>query len=79
VYILYIDLLGYKNGKPRLLTLDTNFNDTFGLIHPDYREEAIPLQPNSDSVLWIYLASPVEVAVSKPARFVEVDKTDIYS
>jgi len=68
----------YENGKSRTsLVLDTNFNVELGLIHPDYRENAIPLQEKPDSPLWLYLASPVDLAVSKIARFADVDKQDI--
>jgi hypothetical protein len=65
------------NGRPYLLTWDSKFNDAFTLIHPDYRDDAIVLQEKADSPLWIYLASPVDVAVSKVSRFVGIDKADI--
>jgi hypothetical protein len=65
------------NGRPYLLTWDGNFNDAFTLIHPDYREDAIVFQKKPDSPLWIYLASPVDLAVSKVSRFVDIDKADI--
>lgn len=67
-----------ESGNPRTpLALDTNFNVNLGLIHPDYCDDAIPLQQKPDSPIWLYLASPVDLAVSKIARFAEVDKQDI--
>ncbi|OAD20381.1 hypothetical protein THIOM_003923, partial [Candidatus Thiomargarita nelsonii] len=65
------------NGRAYLLAWDDKFNDAFTLIHPDYREDAIVFQKKPDSPLWIYLASPVDVAVSKVSRFVDIDKADI--
>jgi chromosome segregation and condensation protein ScpB len=66
-----------ENGRAYLLAWDGKFNDAFMLIHPDYREDAIVFQEKPDSPLWIYLASPVDVAVSKVSRFVDIDKADI--
>jgi hypothetical protein len=43
-----------EDGNPkRSLVLDTNFNVNMGLIHPDYQEDAIVLQPKLDSPLWV--------------------------
>lgn len=66
-----------ENKNNSVFTLDTNFNVNFGLIHPDYHDDAIALQQKPDSPLWLYVASPIDLAVSKVARFADVDKKDI--
>jgi hypothetical protein len=78
-------VLSWLNGKVLVFSFQRNplplratIKDCpYSLIRFFYREDAIPLRQSSESPLWIYLASPVDVAVSKVARFVEVDQSDI--
>jgi hypothetical protein len=73
IVITYAD----EPGKLYYLALDTHFNDTLGLFHPDYRQAAIPLQLQQDSPLWLYVASPLDLAVSKTGRWADIDRTDV--
>jgi hypothetical protein len=66
-----------ESGSQETVTFDANYNVTLGLMHPDYHESAHPLQILANSPLWIYVASPLDLAISKVARFQEVDKQDI--
>lgn len=60
-----------------ILALDTNFNTGLVVLHPDYKADAIPLKCPPDSPLWVYVVAPVDLAVSKIKRFVEIDREDI--
>jgi len=71
----YIDAMG----TPRLLYFDRQYNDTFGLLHEDANDDSISIRldgvdPNK---LDVRLLSPLDVAVSKLARFEDHDRTDI--
>lgn len=73
--VTYRDADGYA----RALFLDPNYNDTFALMHEDARDDSLPLElPGIDAeVLDIRLLSPLDLAVSKIARFSEQDREDI--
>ena len=55
-------------GAPQLLYLDTNYNPMFGLLHEDYQQDAIEVDMG---------LAPVDLAVSKLARFAPNDQEDI--
>lgn len=71
----YIDAMG----TPRLLYFDRQYNDTFGLLHEDANEDSVPIRLNGVDTgkLDVRLLSPLDVAVSKLARFEDHDRTDI--
>jgi len=56
--------------------LDTNYNSTFALMHEDYLQDAIPLDLGL-SHLQVHVLSPLDLAVSKIARFADNDKEDM--
>lgn len=62
---------------PRTLVLDTRFQPTLGLLHPDYRQDAVEFLHVPDASLWSYLASPVDLALSKLVRFHAGDQQDL--
>ncbi len=64
------------DGTVQPLFFDTNFNSTFALMHEDYVEDAIPLDLGTTQ-LKLYVLSPVDLAVSKIARFADPDREDI--
>lgn len=64
------------DGSKRTLYFDTNYNSSFALMHEDYQEDSIPLDMGS-SHLRLNVLSPVDLAVSKIARFADNDKQDI--
>ena len=66
-------------GAPRLLYFDRQYNDTFGLLHEDANDDSVSIRlPGVDTrKLDVRLLSPLDVAVSKLARFEDHDRTDI--
>jgi hypothetical protein len=60
----------------QVLYFDTNYNSTFALMHEDYLKDAQPLELDLQH-LKVFLLSPLDLAVSKIARFSENDRADI--
>jgi len=73
----YVD----ASGRPRLIYFDRQYNDTFGLMHDNAHDDSIPLIifGVDPKVLEVRLLSPVDLAVSKIARFEEHDQRDLTS
>jgi hypothetical protein len=67
------------DGAPRVLYLDRQYNETFGLVHEDAHEDAIPIaiEGVSPDVVDVRLFSPTDLAVSKIARYENHDRDDI--
>ena len=67
------------DGRARLMYLDRNYNDTLGLMHESAYDDSKPIDvPGIDSALIeVRVLSPVDLAVSKLARFGEQDRQDI--
>lgn len=67
------------DGRARALYLDRNYNDTLGLMHEDAYGDATPLAIAGvdPSILEVCVLSPLDLAVSKIARFSEQDRGDI--
>jgi Nucleotidyltransferase of unknown function (DUF6036) len=70
-----------SSGRTRLLYFDTQYNDSFALLHGDAYDEAIPVAVQSidPKRLAVHVLSPLDLAVSKVARFTEQDRADIVS
>lgn len=66
------------DGSSCTIFLDTNYNAAFALLHEDYRDGAVPIDFGLKH-LRIHVLSPVDLAVSKIARFCDHDKEDIQS
>ncbi len=66
-----------EDGEPQLLVWDSNYNPTLGPLHEDYAEDAILLTQDDEDILWVYIASADDLAVSKLGRFAEHDRNDI--
>lgn len=66
-------------GAPRLLYFDRQYNDAFGLLHEDANDDSVSIRLDGvdASKLDVRLLSPLDVAVSKLARFEDHDRTDI--
>lgn len=73
--IAYID----ANGKITSLYFDTQYNDTLGLMHEDAHDDAwtLDLIGINRKILDVRLLSPVDLAVSKLARYEQHDAQDI--
>jgi hypothetical protein len=67
------------DGAPQTLYFDYQYNDSLGLMHEHAHRDSVPLSlPGIDAkLLDVRLLSPVDLAVSKLARFAEVDRGDI--
>ncbi|WP_259649269.1 DUF6036 family nucleotidyltransferase [Delftia sp. UME58] len=65
-----------EDGTPQVVYLDTNYNSSFALMHEDYLDDAIPIDLGVDQIR-VHVLSPVDLAVSKIARFADNDKEDI--
>jgi hypothetical protein len=67
------------DGRPRLLYFDTAYNESFALLHDDVHEDSLSIEvPGVDPrLLDVRLFSPVDLAVSKLARFETHDQEDI--
>ncbi|HOL63868.1 MAG TPA: DUF6036 family nucleotidyltransferase [Accumulibacter sp.] len=68
--------LTLEDGTPQVVYLDTNYNPNFALLHEDYLDDSIPLDLGVDQIR-VHVLSPVDLAVSKIARFADNDKEDI--
>ena len=66
-------------GSLRTLYFDRQYNDTLGLMHQDAHRDSVPLDvPGVDPKrLQVRVLAPVDLAVSKLARFAEPDREDI--
>lgn len=65
-----------EDGTQELVYFDTNYNSSFALMHEDYLDDAIPLDLGVEQIR-LHILSPVDLAVSKIARFSDNDKEDI--
>ena len=68
-----------QDGHARLLYFDTQYNDSFALLHERAYDEALPITlPGVDARrLDVRLLTPLDLAVSKLARLSEQDRLDI--
>lgn len=71
-------LFSDETGAPQMLELDPGFNTTLGPLHEDYEDRVVRLvtQSSIDHVE-VYIASAMDVAISKLGRFGERDQQDI--
>ncbi len=65
-----------ENGEMENLYIDTNYNSTFALMHEDYQDDCVPVDIGG-KFLAVKVLSPVDLAVSKLARFAHNDQEDI--
>jgi hypothetical protein len=67
------------DGRARVLYLDRNYNDSLGLMHEDAYEDSERLElPGADpAIVELRVLAPLDLAVSKLARFGDADREDI--
>ncbi len=65
-----------ESGERQALYFDTNYNPMFALLHEDYQTDSIPVDIGESS-LRVRVLAPVDLAVSKIARFQDHDREDI--
>lgn len=75
---LVVEYLREDNSRSSIY-LDPTYNDTFALTHPDHRENCVEWQGigNEHRLIHLLVFSPLDLAVSKIARFSENDQADI--
>lgn len=67
-----------EEGVSQLLEFDTSFNTTLAPLHEDYVDRVTRLKTQSSSpFIEVFVASPIDVAISKLGRFAENDQADI--
>lgn len=67
------------DGRARVMYLDRNYNDTLGLLHENAYQDSKPVDvPGIDkNLIEVRVLSPVDLAVTKLARFTDQDRDDI--
>lgn len=67
------------DGRARLMYLDRNYNDTLGLMHENAYEDsrAVDIPGIERKMIDVRVLTPVDLAVSKLARFTDQDREDI--
>jgi len=65
-----------ENGASQRLYFNSKYNPFSALLHEDYRVDAIPLDLGME-LIKLNVLSPLDIAVSKIARFTDTDKEDI--
>ena len=68
-----------RDGRARLLYFDTQYNDTYSLLHEHAYDDAVAIElPGVDpDRLDVRLLTPVDLAVSKLSRFEAHDQEDL--
>lgn len=68
-----------QDGKRSTIYFDPTNNDTFALLHPDHRESCVEWMGigNESRLVQLHVFCPVDLAVSKLARFSTNDQADI--
>lgn len=64
------------DGSREEVFLDTNYSNTYAMLHEDYQDDALPVK-TSLKFLRLKVLTPVDLAVSKIARFAGQDQEDI--
>lgn len=59
-----------------MLYLDTNYSSSFALLHEDYLSDALKA-PFGTDLIEVFVLKPLDLIVSKIARFHETDRSDI--
>lgn len=66
-----------ETGRQRRLAYDYNYFSAIALMHENFEQDSIPLNAGVPGRLELYVLSPLDLAVSKLARFEEHDREDI--
>ena len=66
-----------ESGVTRQLVYDYNYFFDLGVMHPDHDRDAVILGRVGDRPLLLGVLAPVDLAVSKIARFQDQDRADI--
>lgn len=66
-----------ESGSVRVLSWDRNYSSTLGMLHPRYEDDAIFVAESKDRKIEIMVLSPLDIAVTKIARYADNDQHDI--
>jgi len=66
-----------SEGNARSVYFDANYNESYALLHEDAHQDAVNLPLQGIEGARIFVLRPVDLAVSKLARFSEIDRKDI--
>ncbi|HEY9250810.1 MAG TPA: DUF6036 family nucleotidyltransferase [Rariglobus sp.] len=68
-----------RDGSDALLYFDRNYNTAFALLHEDYEADSVEWAGigNERRLVQLRVLAPLDLAVSKVARFSEQDRQDI--
>jgi hypothetical protein len=66
-----------SEGRARSVYFDATYNESYSLLHEDAHQDAVPLRLEGIEGARILVLQPVDLAVSKLARFGEIDRQDI--
>lgn len=66
-----------SEGKARSVFFDASYNESFALLHEDAHRDAARLRLDGIEGARVFVLQPVDLAVSKIARFAEIDRNDI--
>lgn len=65
------------DGTARSVYFDVNYNESYALLHEDAHQDAVRLPLKGIRGVRIFVLQPVDLAVSKLARFADIDRGDI--
>lgn len=66
-----------SEGNARSVYFDVNYNEAYALLHQDAHQDAMQLKLKGVEGARILVLQPVDLAVSKLARFADIDRKDI--
>lgn len=66
-----------SEGRARTVFFDATYNESFALLHDDAHVDAWYLPLDGVEGAQVFVLQPVDLAVSKLARFAEIDRKDI--
>lgn len=68
-----------QSGNDSFIYLDPNYNDTFSLMHENYQDDCVEWEGvgNEKRIIKVHVLNPVDLALSKLARFEVQDREDI--
>ncbi len=73
ILIPYVD----ESGKKQTLSWDRNYSPTLGLLHPEYETNLVFVAESSDRKIRVMILDPLDLAVTKIARYADNDRADI--
>jgi hypothetical protein len=75
-----------RDGEDSFIYFDTHYNTSFALLHEDFVKDAVihekwkePRPDGKKRLIELRVLSPIDLAVSKLARYSENDRRDIYA